>query len=306
MVRPNDTRGIALGLTGSSYNDGLFSIYTNPAGLSFINNYNLGYSHIPSTQMGSKGIFKQDVFGFGIKVVEDICLGFNYLNINYGEMSYYDDHGNLQEGKSGLEIFYFSASKLITLGKNYLSIGGNVKYYNDRISYFKANVIWFDIGVQYRKELKSNNFFTLGISVTNIGNDLKDDNDFTVVRPIKLLRLGMSYNTPQLKSSNLNLLGTIEYQKSLREDEYNYNRWNHVGSGIEIKFKNNIFGRIGYNYDLENVEHKTRGLTYGFGFVTPIEIFTRLPFYLSLSYGRSIKNFHRLDQNVISVEVNFK
>lgn len=56
IMRPNDSQGIALGLTGASYPEGLFSPYSNPAGLSFLSKFELAFSHIPSIKMGKKNI----------------------------------------------------------------------------------------------------------------------------------------------------------------------------------------------------------------------------------------------------------
>jgi hypothetical protein len=61
ILRPNDSQGIALGLTGVSYREGLFSTYSNPAGLK-LDNFRFSFSHIPATKrFGSVGV-NQEAF----------------------------------------------------------------------------------------------------------------------------------------------------------------------------------------------------------------------------------------------------
>lgn len=301
-IRPSDAQGIALGLTGSSYHEGLFSIFSNPAGLSFLKRINTCFSHLPATDYGSENLFNQEAFGIGIPVCNRIFVSLNYLTFYYGKLSYYDEYGNEFEGKSGLKIFTFSASTLISKGENYFSFGINAKYYDEKISDFKANVFWFDVGARYKKEFVNNKHIAFGVSLTNLGNDLKADNGVFVIEPMRLLRVGFSHQTSEFKYTNMSILGTIEYQKSLRKENY---RWNRLGTGLELQFLNHLFARIGYNFDLEDVKNKYQGCTYGIGFRTPQKLSVKIPIYLSLSYGRGIQMYRSFDQNVVAVEIGF-
>ena len=312
-TRSNDARGTALGLTGASYHEGLFSISSNPAGLSFLKRVSVGYSHSPSSF--SNGLFNQDAFGIAFPVFGKVFLSFNYLGIDFGEQGYYDEHGDLQEENSALRIASISTSGLITKGKSKFSLGVSAKYFDDRIQDFKANVFWFDVGARYKRELENNKNFALGLSLTSFGNDLKDENDYVVTKPMKLLRIGMSFQSAEFRNTNLSVLGTIEYQRGDQkidfvgpDDRMQDVRWNHIGTGMEFRFIDHMFGRIGYFFDLENEEYKTKGITYGIGFTMPEKISSKIPIYLSLTYGRSIRafrNFVELDQNILNFEASF-
>lgn len=65
----------------------------------------------------------------------------------------------------------------------------------------------------------------------------------------------------------------------------------------------NLFGRLGYSFDLEEVAAgaKIDGLTYGLGFKTPQKIKLIFPLDLSLDYGRGIGDYRDLDANVIAI-----
>jgi hypothetical protein len=207
ILRPNDSQGIALGLTGVSYREGLFSTYSNPAGLK-LNNFRFSFSHIPAT-------------------------------------------------------------------KTFGSVGVNQEA------------------------------FAIGVSISNLGNEIKH-NDFTLDKPFQLLRLGLAAGKMANSDSSLGLMGTIEYQKSLNDDEL-HAEWNHLGIGLELQFARYLFGRLGYNLDLSDVDKddKIRGLTYGLGFNTPAKIKLIVPVDLSLNYGRGITDYRGLDSNVVSVDVGF-
>ena len=69
--RPSDARGTALGLTGTAYSEGLFSIYTNPAGLSFMKKAMISYSHYPKIKYGiddKKGRYNQENLGLALRI----------------------------------------------------------------------------------------------------------------------------------------------------------------------------------------------------------------------------------------------
>ncbi len=106
--------------------------------------------------------------------------------------------------------------------------------------------------------------------------------------------------------SNLGLMCTIEYQKSMN-DEKIYTNWNHLGMGIEFQFINYLFGRLGYNSDFSHIDKdaKIKGFTYGIGFITPRKIKIVFPMDLSLNYGRGIADYRNLDANIISIVLGF-
>ena len=303
-IRPNDVRGTALGLTGSAYSEGMFSIYTNPAGLSFIGKTNICYSRYPSTKynVNDKGRYNQDNAGIGFQLFKRLFLAYNYFCLNYGEYSSY----NSKKEHSFFKMYSLSASGLMIKNeKHTLSIGLNAKYYDEKIDSYQVDVYWFDFGIQYRHETAKKETFGLGISITNLGNDLKD-NDYVILEPLELLRIGCSILKEQIQNSPVGLLGTVEYQKSLRDEDAPQYRWSRIGTGLEMRFFNHLFSRIGYNINLENVDNKQQGFTYGIGFITPKKLSDSIPIYIALNYSKGLKNYHSFNQNVFSIEIKLE
>jgi len=298
-VRLSSAQGTAMGLTGAAYSEGLFSVAANPAGLAFLKKLELGFSHYPGVSSSDdEEYFNQETFAVALRVHNNTVVSFNCLHFDYGN-----------EG-SGLRIPGVSASHLITWGQNLFSLGMTAKYFDERIDDFKANVFWFDVGARYKLLGANRESLSLGLSLSNVGKDLKDESGFVFATPLKLLRAGMAYQTRRIGDSILNMLATIEYQRSLRKEETSrysqYYRWHHLGTGLEARFSDYLFGRIGYNFDLADVENKTRGLTYGLGFTTPEKFSKSIPIFVSLSYGRSLMRLRDYDQNAFNVEIGFE
>lgn len=180
------------------------------------------------------------------------------------------------------------------------------KYYDERIDDLKLNVFWFDAGARYKLLGENRESLNLGFSLSNFGNDLKDENGFVWAKPLKLLRAGISYQTARLGGSILSLLATAEYQRSLRKERYSeYYRWHHLGTGLEMRLADHLFGRIGYSFDLADVRYKIRGLTYGIGFTTHEKLSKSIPLFLSLSYGQGQMRFRDFNQSVLNIEAGF-
>lgn len=294
-VRLSSAQGTALGLTGVSYSEGLFAPALNPAGLVFLKRLELGFSHYPGySSVGDREYFNQETFAVALRLLNTTVVSLNYLYIDYGNVG------------SGLKIPSVSIARLITSGQHLFSLGMTAKYYDERIDDLKVNVFWFDVGVRYKLLGANRESLSLGFSLSNFGNDLKDENGFVWAKPLKLLRAGISYQTARLGGSILSLLATAEYQMSLRKERYSeyseYYRWHHLGTGLEMRLADHLFGRIGYNFDLADVREKMRSLTYGIGFATPEKFSKSIPLFFSFSYGRGQMRFRDYYQNVLNVE----
>ncbi len=304
--RPSDARGTALGLTGTAYSEGLFSIYTNPAGLSFMKKAMISYSHYPKIKYGiddKKGRYNQENLGLALRINKNLFVAVNYLYLNLGEHSYTTEHSpKIFKYESGIKIYSFSASGLIVKGKNSLSIGTNAKYYEEKLDPNKENILWFDVGIQCRHKTAEKEIWGLGLSITNLGGDLKKG-PYILSKPMQLFRCGLYY-IKDFSELNLGLLGTVEYQKTLAEKTYYSYDWNRLGTGLELQFFSYMYGRMGYNFKLENKEDNYTGFTYGMGFKTPQKLSKKLPIFLAFNYGRTLKQYlGDFDENIISVEV---
>jgi len=301
ILRTNDAQGIAMGLTGVSYREGLFSTYTNPAGLRF-DDIEFSFSHIPATIKYRDMKFNQEAFGFGLPLKNNYMLGINLYNLNYGKFETYDYELNKhKEERAGLLELQASASKIFISKQNLLSFGISVKHMHLYFSSMDAKTFLIDIGMRWRFNLK-NSWNSFGISVSNLGKELKHDG-YTVDEPVKLLRIGFTNAT---HSTDVNYMYTMEYQRSLNKKKTHI-LWNHLGIGIELQFLKTMFCRLGYNFDFDDVkkENKVQGLTYGIGFKTPQKIKFFVPLNISLNYGKGITDYRELNENVISIILGF-
>lgn len=298
IMRPSDAQGIALGLTGVSYRDGLFSTYSNPAGLKF-DYFKFSFSHVPASKY-SYSNFNQEAFGLGLPLNKNLFFGVHFFNLNFGKIKDYDVNGNATEKRAGIRELQISGTKLFTGNQNALSLGLSVKYLQFYLLDIKANSILADAGVRYRID-RQRVWYSFGLAIGNLGNELKH-NGLRIDKPIKLLRAGFAMGNRVGADSTLGLLGTIEYQRSMNDDKL-YLKWSHVGIGLELQFAKYMFGRLGYNFDLADVTkgEKIKGMTYGIGFNTP----GNFPVDLAVNYGKGIYDYRNFDVNVISVAVGF-
>lgn len=304
ILRPNDSQGIAMGLTGVSYREGLFSTYSNPAGLK-LDNFKFSFSHIPATSTLSNMNFNQEAFSIGLPINKNLMFSLHFFNLYFNEMEAYDLNFNLiAKKRSGIREFKISGSRLFFINQSVFSFGLSIKYLQFYWPALDANSLLVDTGIRYRINQKRI-WYSFGISMNNLGKELKHDG-FTVDKPIKLLRSGITVGNMEKLDSNLGLMCTIEFQRSMM-DEKGYAKWNHLGIGLEFQFMNHLFGRLGYNFDLSDSDEdpKIKGFTYGIGFNTPRKIKIVFPMDLSLNYGRGIADYRNLDANVISITLGF-
>jgi len=304
ILRPNDSQGIALGLTGVSYREGLASTCSNPAGLK-LDKATISFSHIPATERYGDMNLNQEAFGVGLPLNRNLMVGFQFWNLNFGKITSYDVHGNRQENeRAGIREMQISGSGLLFTSRGEFSLGLTIKYLNFYVLDFDSKSPLVDTGLRYSAN-HERVWYSFGVAISNLGNELKHDG-FTLERPIQLLRSGIAVGRVAKSDSSFGLLCTIEYQRSVNHDE-GHAEWNHMGMGLELQFSGFLFGRIGYNFDFANLEDdaKIKGLTYGIGFNTPKKIRVVFPIGVSLNYGRGITDFRKLDANVISITLGF-
>jgi hypothetical protein len=302
ILRPNDAQGIALGLTGVSYREGLFSTYTNPAGLKF-EEAEFAFSHIPESNYYGDMKLNQEAFALGFPLKSGYMLALHYFFLNYGEYNTYDYISDKHKKiRAGYSEFQLSASKIFISHKNQLSFGINVKYVKYTFPPIDARTLLIDIGMRCRFNLKKT-WNSFGISVSNLGKELEDDG-YKLQEPVKLLRIGITNGTD---AADLSYLYTIEYQRSLNKKKTHI-LWNHLGIGVELRILKTMFCRLGYSFDFADIDNddKAKGLTYGMGFKTPKKIKILVPLNISLNYGKGIAKYVHLNSNVVSVMVGFE
>lgn len=300
ILRPNDAPGIALGLTGAAHRTGLFSTYSNPAGLQ-CEEFSLSFSHIPTASRFGGASFNQEAFGLGLPVAGNLTVAAHFFNLNLGKFEVTDIHGNqTDEKRAGVRELQIAVATQFTARQNVFSFGVSAKYLDLYFPELGADGFLLDAGVRYKRN-HAKMWYALGVAISNLGDELKHEG-FVIDKPVRLLRAGFALGTRESNNSDLGFMSTIEYQKRLKQDEF-YAGWQHLGIGGELRLLNHLFGRLGYSFDLEEATaaEKIDGLTYGLGFKTPQKIKFIFPLDLSLDYGRGIVDYRNLDANVIAI-----
>ncbi|MBN2104647.1 hypothetical protein JW835_11460 [bacterium] len=304
ILRPNDPIGIALGLTGAAYREGLLSTYTNPAGMRLYD-IHVAYSHIPVLASEFDAMpFNQEAAGAGVPL-GPVTLGAQFYNLNLGKWEFCDPHGNpVGKKRTGLREFQITGAGRFTLDQNELSFGLTLKYLQFYMSICDDSEVFGDAGIRYRIN-RMKIWYSIGISAENFGHRIELDEQL-LLRPMELFRIGAAIGTNDTPDSDLGMTGTVEFQKSYNDADY-IAPWSHLGTGLEVCFLNHLFARLGYHFDLSEGDENRRiqGMTYGIGFKTPRKIRMIIPVGLSLNYGKGIYDYRKLNANVISIDLGF-
>jgi len=170
-----DARTVSMGSAYTAVSNGVNSLNYNPAGLSGLQNMELGLSHT-SWIMDSR----IDFAGIAAPLKnKDITLAFGFKRFTDGNIQSRDDDGTLTGS-------YSAYSQVITLGIGKairkVNMGLNVKYLESGIENENYKSFAFDLGLT--RQL-NNLPLTLGFSVQNLGNktgyiNQKDDLPLTL------------------------------------------------------------------------------------------------------------------------------
>jgi len=283
------TRAAALGQSTVSIIDGAESLFSNPAGISTIKNYDIQFSHIDwfsdtkiySAAIGfNLGYFSLGAFGaywdYGqIEVTDPSFLNFN------------EDYTVFNPGLTGEVIYpsayYFGLSVARSVTDKF-NFGISLKYAGENFKVAQSSVLAFDGGMTYNTGFKS---IKIGGSLNNFGlsevtfldkkeyTEVNENYDPAVDEPGDSLVTrtvnGESFPIPQIftfgVSANLiapdeslflnveNISLLIAYQIQHPRD---YDMQHNVG--LEFSFMDFLLLRGGYkfNYDEESI-------TFGFG-----------------------------------------
>tara|TARA_B100000575_G_scaffold111486_1_gene88695 strand:- start:242 stop:1240 length:999 start_codon:yes stop_codon:yes gene_type:complete len=287
------SRATALGGAFTSISADASSIFYNPASIS------KGESNTLSINDTDWFLDSRILFISGnYKINKNIAFGSFLINLDYGNEEITDFEN--QEGTGT----YWSANDL-AFGSalsfnltNEFSIGTTIKYINQRIHNETANSVATDIGIFYLSELKK---FSMGFSISNFGlNMILDGKDLynridldpedggnneTIVAKIKteswplplFLRLGISKQIQV--GENISLLSSSDFIIPSDDAEV-------VCSGIELKMRDLIILRFGYNSTLNDYEDEY--LTFGFGVKTKLN---KIPINIDYSFqNRNLLN----------------
>ena len=287
------SRATALGGAFTSISSDPSSIYYNPASISRSDGNKITLNNT-NWFLDSKILFISGNY----RVNENISVGSFLINLGYGdeEITDFDNQEGTGTYWSANDLAFGSAMSFNLT--NEFSIGGTIKYINQRIHNESANSIASDIGIYYLSVL---NKFSMGFSISNFGlNMILDGKDLynridldpedggnneTIVAKIKteswplplFLRLGLSKQF-QIRE-NISLISTSDFIIPSDDAEI-------VCSGVELNMKDIILLRFGYNSTLN--DYKDEYLTFGFGVKTKLN---KIPINIDYSFqNRNLLN----------------
>ena len=272
------SRATALGGAFTSISADASSIFYNPASISRGKNNTLSLNNT-DWFLDSRILFISGNY----KINKSIVFGSFLINLDYGseEITDFDNQEGTGTYWSANDLAFGSAISFNLT--NEFSIGGTVKYINQRIHNESANSVATDIGIYYLSEL---NKFSMGFSISNFGLNMildgkdlynridldpeDEGNNETIVAKIKteswplplFLRLGISKQF-QI-GENISLLSTSDFIIPSDDAEV-------ICTGIELNIIEIIALRVGYNSTLN--DYKDEYLTFGFGIKTKLNKF---------------------------------
>ena len=270
LTIPVGTKAMGMGGAFTAVADDITAAFYNPGSLSRIegNQFLTTYS---DWLVGSKYSW----IGLGIKVSNDDYIALSVTSLNYGEeevttISSPDGTGEMWDASDiALSLSY---SRNLT---DRFSIGGSVKYIQQRIWNESASAFAADIGLLYKTQVEGLN---IGMSISNFGTEMKLDGK-DLLRPYDIDE-AYNYNNSTITSNlstdkwELPLIFAVglSWKVGLLDDlsvttagdaviPSNENSYLNIGG--ELQWKETFFVRVGRNSFLK--ENAEEGLTFGTG-----------------------------------------
>jgi len=255
LLIPVGARGVALGLTGSLFVNGVDAIYWNPAGLCKMDNA----VQVMFSQMSYIADINVSYGAIGVNAGDFGTLGFALKSISFGDIPVTTVEFPDGTGSSYNPTF-------LTLGVTYsksltdrISVGINADLVSERILEMSATGLSFDIGIQYRDLALRG--LQLAVAIKHIGPNMKfggsnayvtgtaDQASLRGSNPYVAemasfempsnLEIGIGYS-PKLDELNGLTVGGTFINNNYLQDEYSL--------GAEYKYNNMFFVRGGYMF----------------------------------------------------------
>jgi hypothetical protein len=263
-------RATAMGGTFVAICDDASSIYWNPAGISFMRESQAAVSH--SEWLIGTGF---NWAGVVLNIGADNALGFSFTQLDYGEEEVIDE---LNQDGTGQRWSAMDLSVALSYARNMtdrFSIGGSVKWIQQKIWNESANALAVDVGLIFVTQF---NDMRLGMSISNFGSDMRFDgkdlqrridldplangNNETITSLLKtdawplplFYRVGLAYDF--LRSERMKITGAVD---AIRPSDNN----SIFNVGSEVAFYDLLFLRGGYKSLFR--ESSEEGLTLGVG-----------------------------------------
>jgi hypothetical protein len=263
-------RASALGNSFVALANDVSALYWNPGGISQLNRSEAMLSHTPwlvETDLSWAGIV--------LAIDADNAIGFHITYLDYGS-----EEITTIENPDGIQQYWDAAD--LAVGVSYarnltdrFSIGGTVKYIQQRIWHTSASAYALDVGVLFKTNF---NDMKIGMSISNFGTEMqmtgKDlyrqidlapgdgGNNPAITSVLKtdswtlplLFRVGVCMDVVKLGSSTLTLTTDAIYPND--NDQY-------INSGAEYNWNQNVFLRMGYTSLFR--KETNQGLSFGVG-----------------------------------------
>ncbi|MBD3376578.1 PorV/PorQ family protein [candidate division KSB1 bacterium] len=255
-----DARTTAMGETGVSFLNSAGAVFSNPAGISSIPDFDVSVSYIDwLLDMSHTAVSAAKTFsGLGTFAIHGVMTNVGEIQETRVDHLYRDEEtGIYNPGLTGntftpgSRVIGLSFSRYMT---NHFTFGLTAKWAQEDLGIESASAIIFDGGVMYDTGFRS---LQLAASIINFGPEIKYiDESYPLPQ---ILTIGSSFyllgpDNPMLFQTNQNQLMLAFNMVEARDYGQQYQ------VGLEYAFNNILFVRSGYkiNYDIE-------GLTLGFG-----------------------------------------
>lgn len=268
-------RSSGLGWAAQSSIKGVESMYMNLGGLVHTTKTDFVFSQTSWMQGSGIGISS---FGIAHNLGNDNALGLSISSINFGEIT----RTTVEQPDGGLGTF---SPRLTNLGLGYSRkfterIYGGVllRVFSENVSSLKMQGVAFDAGIQYLTSWKNANDVHFGVSIKNIGPDVKYSGDGITIKRLNpdnnqessVNQRIAKFNIPAL----INIGGTYDmyldkaketnFHKLSTSANFTYNAFsqNQYTLAFEYNYKNMFMVRAGYAFEKGIFSYDTRRTVY--------------------------------------------
>jgi len=281
-------RSSGLGWAAQSNVKGVESMYSNIGGMVLIPKTDIVFAR--TEWMKGTGI-NVSTFGFAQNLGNDNAIGLSLTSIDMGDIPI----TTVEQPNGGLGTF---SPRFTNLGIGYsrkftntISGGVLLRVFSESASNTKLQGVAFDAGIQYKTSIKNPDDAHFGVSIKNIGPDVKYSGDgisLKVLNPKNGQEVTMNqrvakYNIPALMNIGASYDIRLDKEKSTNFNtlspalNFTYNAFssNQLTFGMEYSYKKMFMVRAGYAYEKDIFDYNKRR-TANTGFMGGISV--ELPF----------------------------
>ncbi|HOT98766.1 MAG TPA: PorV/PorQ family protein [bacterium] len=220
------------------------AVFWNPAGLAYATRYQAAFSHnawlVNSKQMAAAVAIPFKTFSIAVSALSFTIEDFEETTVTHPE-------GTGRMVSAGDAMIGLAAARMFT---DKLSIGGQLKYVNEKLDEYSLDNVLFDVGALYYTGFRH---LRLAFALQHFGPDMKIV-DQTFRTPL-LFRLNATDELFQ--NAEMALTAGVELVHATDNVEV-------VNLGTELQLRNLLYLRGGYRFNTDEGK-----LACGFGLVTP-------------------------------------